>query len=411
MAKEQLDGTEEPQDKRPKLEHNGKRDNKKKYRGQNKSRPVFKEDLSVKLCRALIDGTPNPCKIERCTQIHDVSEYWAKRQPDIGPDCYAFTRFGYCSSGLSCRYAGAHVTEDDLTNKGLDLKDTVPLTTFNQIEFELVNTLRKKKYDFKRSDDLLKGFIEEKQKFRADKASGVITDEDVIKPRPAEKKSIDFRNKNLLSPLTTVGNLPFRRICKEYGVDVTCGEMACALPLLNGQATEWALTKRHESEDIFGVQICGHKANLCAYAAQIIDENFNVDFVDLNIGCPIDMIYQQGGGSALIRRPHVLEEIIRSCSALLGDKPFTVKTRTGVYADKSVAHDLLPKFVDWGASAVTVSVLTNIAISLIQPIITLHRHCTGPRSFPRATVHEERRLGVHRTVRKVSGRLSRVWEW
>lgn len=378
-AEKPIDGEAvEPEIKRQKLENEGderdknknhKKDKKKKNRGQNKSRPIFKEDITIKLCRSLIDGTPNPCKMEKCTQIHDVQDYWKNKPKDIGSECFVFTRDGYCSNGLACRFSSNHVTEE-LINKGLEVKDTLPLTTFNQIEFDLVNDLRKKKYNFKRADDILKTIIDEKKVARAeaaaaaeekktstttDKPSGPVSDEDIIKPRPAEKKKIDFKNKILLSPLTTVGNLPFRRICKEYGVDITCGEMACSIPLINGAAQEWALTKRHESEDIFGVQICGHNAKLCSYATQLIDENFNVDFVDLNIGCPIDLIYQQGGGSALIRRPNVLEEIVRTCSAVLGDKPFTVKTRTGVYADKSVAHELLPKFVQWGASAVTVS--------------------------------------------------------
>lgn len=132
------------------------------------------------------------------------------------------------------------------------------------------------------------------------------------------------------------------------------GEMACVVPILNATTQEWALARRHKSEDIFGVQLCGNTANVISLATQVLNENCDIDFFDLNIGCPIDLIYKQGAGSALIRRPNMLESIIRSCSELLNGTPFTVKTRTGIYTNKNVAHELIPKFELWGAKAVTI---------------------------------------------------------
>lgn len=74
---------------------------------------------------------------------------------------------------------------------------------------------------------------------------------------------------------------------------LSLGEMACSVPLINGISQEWALAKRHVSEDIFGVQLCGNSPQLVAYATQVVKENCEVDFIDLNLGCPIELIYGQ----------------------------------------------------------------------------------------------------------------------
>ncbi|KAH8410085.1 hypothetical protein KR009_005839, partial [Drosophila setifemur] len=374
---------------------NKKWNKKERKRGQNKpqNRPVFKDARYSHLCHSLMDGAGGePCSLANCRYVHDLDAFLAAKGEELGIECYVFTTKGYCPRGVSCRFSKAHMDEQGRNIKREDYDENANKTTFNGISAELQVRLRKHDYDFRRSKDVIKRAEELREKNqqqetndkppeKAEDAPAELQgkEEQPKENSPAEKNqpaiketptgcaiddspagrdadskpSVDFREKLVLSPLTTVGNLPFRRICKELGADITCGEMACALPLVKGLGQEWALTKRHQSEDVFGVQLCGNNPNTISQAAQLIEETAKVDYIDLNIGCPIDLIYQQGGGSALMRRTKILELTVRSCSALSERLPFTVKMRTGIYADKSVAHELLPLVEEWGAAAVT----------------------------------------------------------
>uniref|UniRef100_A0A6M2DI39 tRNA-dihydrouridine(47) synthase [NAD(P)(+)] n=1 Tax=Xenopsylla cheopis TaxID=163159 RepID=A0A6M2DI39_XENCH len=337
---------------------------KKRNRGQNKARPApFKVSNNDKLCRELIDVLENEirtCTYKGCKSQHNVLEYLKNKPKDIGDTCYVYKVRGRCPFGLSCRFGSQHISENGYNLISDDYDSNKPKSTLSQINSSLQYKLRKKEYDFKlteqsvkKIEDMMESNEELKKNITETNRIGCVTDEDIVPTKKREKKKIDWKNKLFLSPLTTVGNLPFRRICKEFGADVTCGEMALSIPILQGATQEWALVKRHVSEDLFGVQLCGFKAHLVGSAVQLLQENCSIDFIDINLGCPIELIYQSGAGSALLRRPKVLESIVRTCVDIM-DIPLTIKTRTGVYADKNVAHDFIPQFKEWGVSCATI---------------------------------------------------------
>ncbi|KAL6885610.1 hypothetical protein ACP4OV_010389 [Aristida adscensionis] len=172
-------------------------------------------------------------------------------------------------------------------------------------------------------------------------------------PHLREKKIIDFREKLYLAPLTTVGNLPFRRLCKTLGADITCGEMAMCTNLLQGQASEWALLRRHSSEDLFGVQICGPYPDIVARTVELVDNECSVDFIDINMGCPIDIVVNKGAGSSLLTKPMRIKSIVQAASTVT-EKPLTVKVRTAFFEGRNRADSIVSDIYDWGASAITI---------------------------------------------------------
>ncbi|ODO08283.1 tRNA-dihydrouridine(47) synthase [NAD(P)(+)] [Cryptococcus wingfieldii CBS 7118] len=174
--------------------------------------------------------------------------------------------------------------------------------------------------------------------------------------RPEEKRRLNWEGGRYLAPLTTVGNLPFRRLCVDYGATITISEMALAQPLVYGAKEEWALVRRHASEKMFGVQLAGGFPNRMVPAAEVLarEVGSGVDFVDVNMGCPIDLVFNQGAGTALMDSPGRLGKILVGMNRALGEIPLTVKFRTGVAHGKPNAHKLIPRFAtEWGASALT----------------------------------------------------------
>lgn len=179
---------------------------------------------------------------------------------------------------------------------------------------------------------------------------------DLARIRPGEKRRLDwFHDELYLAPLTTTGNLPFRRLCVSFGADITCGEMGLADSYLRGSKNEWSLVRRWNGERCFGTQVCGSKPDLLVPTAEVLAREFptGLDFIDVNCGCPIDMVFTKGAGSALLDHHARLGRIVRGMNAVSGDVPITVKLRTGT-SSQQTTHRLFPKLnADWGVAAAT----------------------------------------------------------
>ncbi len=148
------------------------------------------------------------------------------------------------------------------------------------------------------------------------------------------------------------GNLPYRRLCKEFGADLTCSEMILAHKLVKGSRRELPLLRKHSTETPFGIQIAGSKPPIMAEAARQAVEN-GADYVDLNFGCPIDVMVRKGIGAAALKRPGRLVAMIEAVREAV-DVPLLVKIRTGWSEDKINAVDIAVKAAAAGADALSV---------------------------------------------------------
>mmetsp|Transcript_27643 Transcript_27643/g.61466 ORF Transcript_27643/g.61466 Transcript_27643/m.61466 type:complete len:649 (+) Transcript_27643:89-2035(+) len=351
---------------------------KKKNRGQNRKRPRDPKTADAdKLCNAVVRG--EECPYEKCRYSHNIKKALADRQPDItGVEggCPNFNLTGYCDFGIHCRLGSEHINMATGQNLRKDIVGgSKKKAVLNVLSKEVQSQLRRKKYPFvckrhferdnkdnsgtqtKTGDDerarnspkpgaLIKQKEEQdsaEESIALPSADGPAFD---LTPLPATRKLIDFSNKVYVAPLTTVGNLPFRRIMKKFGADITCGEMAIGSCLLQGQNSEWALMKRHPDEDIFGVQVAAGFPDQFTRVSELLESQCTVDFVDVNMGCPLDIVCNKHAGSALMLRDKKLRESLEGMSRTL-TCPFTVKMRTGWFDEKPIAHLLVPKIQSW----------------------------------------------------------------
>ncbi|TVY49802.1 tRNA-dihydrouridine(47) synthase [NAD(P)(+)] [Lachnellula occidentalis] len=385
-------------------DNGGGRDGKKrkKENGQNKKREFGSWFDKIRLCNTLATSSefsPKLCKFgEKCNCSHDLREYLkdGKREDltTFEGKCPVWEANGRCHAGWKCRFVASHskevVREDGRKELVLIEKEGVTAEddddnenrkgVVNVVGTEAKLALAKRKTTTDKADAYLEWMdkdarIMEKihhakraeSETQREEARAAFVDPPLL---PSEKRRIYYGPETpVLAPLTTQGNLPFRRMCVEFGAQLTYSEMAMSLPLMQGQKGEWALMKAHESEispprysptsivqdydnskDLkFGAQISASKPWQAVRTADILSRLVpNLRVIDLNCGCPIDLVFKQGAGSALLDAPSKLEKMIRGMNTVSGEIPISAKIRMGTMDSKPTAQKTIERLAFGG---------------------------------------------------------------
>ncbi len=131
----------------------------------------------------------------------------------------------------------------------------------------------------------------------------------------------------ILAPMAGVSDLPFRLLCREQGADLVCMEMVSAKAIAYHNRNTEKLMQIDPEERPVSLQLFGSDPDLMAEIAQQIEER-PFDILDINMGCPVPKIVGNGEGSALMRDPKLVEEIVTKVARAIR-KPLTVKIRKG----------------------------------------------------------------------------------
>ena len=139
--------------------------------------------------------------------------------------------------------------------------------------------------------------------------------------------NVTLKNRYILAPMAGVSDMPFRLLCQEQGASLLCMEMISAKAIQYNNRNTKELLKIHPQEDKVSLQLFGSEPDILSEIAKRIEE-LPFSILDINMGCPVPKIVKNGEGSALMRDPHLVEEILGKLVRAI-NKPVTVKIRKG----------------------------------------------------------------------------------
>lgn len=155
-----------------------------------------------------------------------------------------------------------------------------------------------------------------------------------------------------LGPMAGVTDLPFRLLCREQGVDLLYTEMVSAKGILYQNKNTEPLLAIHEKEHPIALQLFGSDPKIMSEMAKRIEDR-DFDILDINMGCPVPKVVNNGEGSGLMKNPKLAGEIVKAVSGAI-QKPVTVKIRKGFGAEDANAPLIAKIIEDNGGAGVAV---------------------------------------------------------
>lgn len=164
--------------------------------------------------------------------------------------------------------------------------------------------------------------------------------------------NVTLDNNLILAPMAGVTDLPFRLLCKEQGAGLLCMEMVSAKAILYKNKNTEELLTIDSRENPVSLQLFGSDPDIMSEIAKQIEER-PFDILDINMGCPVPKVVNNGDGSALMKNPLLAGKIIEKVSKAI-KKPVTVKIRKGFDDAHINAVEMAHIAQESGAAAVAV---------------------------------------------------------
>lgn len=164
--------------------------------------------------------------------------------------------------------------------------------------------------------------------------------------------NVTLDNNLILAPMAGVTDLPFRVLCKEQGAGLICMEMVSAKGIYYNNKNTESLLAIDEREHPVSLQLFGSDPEIMSEMAKRI-EHRPFDILDINMGCPVPKVVNNGDGSALMKNPILAGEIIEKAAKAI-KKPLTVKIRKGFDDAHVNAVEMAHIAEESGAAAIAV---------------------------------------------------------